>query len=175
MSAQQVRLSGSAGQACLLSYLLLLTRSWTFPTALITAKREERASGTDVLQECPGFAQIKALSSFLHWEGTYLTSLRSGGFSNRGSHAATAAPSIPQHPELIPTRLLGPPDPVLSPHFHPAGSGKKGLGSLSGNPGRHQSSLRVAPTFSRQAPCRGGVSQAREGAEPVCECWGISR
>lgn len=127
MSAQQIHLSGSAGQACLLSYLLLLIRSWTFPTALITAKREERVSGRDVLQECPGFAQIQVLSSFLHWKEMYVTSLRSGGFGNRGSHAVTAAPSVPQHPELIPTHLLGPPDPMCPLTFTPLGLGRKAL------------------------------------------------
>lgn len=78
MRARQVHLSGSAGQACLLSYLLFLIRSWMFPTALITAGREERAGGTEVLQERPGFAQIKVLSSFLHQEGMYqgITAIR---------------------------------------------------------------------------------------------------
>lgn len=61
MGAQQVHLRGSAGQPCLLSYLLLLIRSWTSPAALITAKREGRASGTDALQECSGFAQIEGV------------------------------------------------------------------------------------------------------------------
>lgn len=42
-----------------------------FPTALITAKREERARDTEVLQEHSGFAQIKVLTSFVHQEGMY--------------------------------------------------------------------------------------------------------
>lgn len=71
MRVQQVHQSGSAGQACLLSYLLFLIRSWMFPTALITAKREERARDTEVLQEHSGFAQIKVLTSFVHQEGMY--------------------------------------------------------------------------------------------------------
>lgn len=54
-------------------------------------------------------------------------SLRSGGFSNGGSHIVTAASSIPQHPELIPIHLLGPPDPVRPLTFTLLGLVRKGL------------------------------------------------
>lgn len=158
-------------QACLLSYLPLLIRSWTFPMVLITTRRGEGeqhrcAAGTPWCCSNHSFKLLSALGG----DAPDITEFRGlqyqGESHNQSPPIHPAAPWTDSHP------LAGTPESCVLHHLHPTGSGKRGL---AGNPGRHRSSLHGAPMFSRQTPLRGDASQAQEDAERVHECWGISR